>query len=208
MKLSNTLLQLFILLDSQSDNNYLVGGCVRDWLLGVSQKDYDVVTDVSMDTIDELFSQNGWKVNSVGKQFLVIIVSKNDEQFDIANFRKDGNYSDGRRPESVDIGTLEEDAARRDFTVNSIYYNPLKYKFVDPNGGREDLENKILKFIGKPKDRIKEDYLRIFRFYRFLNKGLKPDKNSLKACRTLFNEAYTKITPERVRSEVERMIKL
>ena len=194
-----------MLLNSQSSNNYLVGGCVRDWLMDQKPKDFDIVTDVHMDTIEELFSQNGWIVDTVGKQFLVMFVSKNGEQYEIANFRNDGGYSDGRRPDSVSIGDITTDAARRDFTVNSIYYNPLIGRFIDPNNGRKDLEFRILKFIGRPKERIEEDYLRVFRFYRFLKKGLKPEKRSLKACREMFNVAYSKCTPERVRNEIERM---
>lgn len=194
-----------MLLNSQSSNNYLVGGSVRDFLMDKEPKDFDIVTDVPMDTIEALFSQNGWDVDSVGKQFLVMFVSKNSEQFEIANFRKDVGFSDGRRPDKAIIGDLQSDSERRDFTVNAIYYNPFSGTFVDPQNGKKDLEERKLKFIGKPKDRIKEDYLRIFRFYRFLTKGFEPDKKSLKACRELFNEAYSKTTPERVRMEIERM---
>lgn len=205
MKLDNTLLQLFMLLKSKSSKVYLVGGCVRDWLTGKEPKDFDIVTDIHMDDIEQIFTENGWTVDAVGKQFLVMFVSKNDQQYEISNFRKDGVYVDGRRPDSVKIGTLEEDAARRDFTVNSIYYDPIDNTIIDPNNGRADIDNKVLKFIGKPKDRIREDYLRVFRFFRFLSKGFTPDKNSLRACRELFNEAYLKTTPERVRVEIERM---
>jgi len=195
-----------MLLNSQSKNNYLVGGCVRDFLMDKTPKDFDIVTDVQMDTVEALFSQNGWEVDSVGKQFLVMFVSKNDEQYEIANFRKDGNYSDGRRPETVEIGDIKTDSARRDFTVNSIYYNPMTHEYLDPNNGKKDIEDKVLKFIGKPKERIEEDYLRVFRFYRFLAKGFKPDKRSLKACREMFRIAYTKTTPERVRNEIEKTV--
>ena len=206
MKLNNNLLQLFMLLDSQYPNNYLVGGCVRDWLMNQEPKDFDIVTDVHMDTIEEVFSQNDWTVDAVGKQFLVMFVSKNGEQYEISNFRRDGSYSDGRRPDSVQIGDLESDSARRDFTVNSIYYNPVTGGFLDPNNGKKDVEKRILKFIGKPKERIEEDCLRVFRFYRFLTKGFKPDKKSLKACREMFNVAYSNSTPERVRNEIEKMV--
>ena len=204
--LDNNLLQVFILLNSESNNNYLVGGCVSDYLLGLSPKDFDIVTDVHMDKIEEIFTQNGWKVDSVGKQFLVMFISKNNQEYEIANFRRDEGFSDGRRPDRAVIGDLESDAARRDFTVNSIYYDPIGNKFLDPNNGLKDIESKTLKFIGKPKDRIREDFLRVFRFFRFLRKGFKPDKKSLKACRELFNEAYLKTTPERVRMEIERMV--
>lgn len=206
MKLNNNLLQLFMILRTYSQNNYLVGGCVRDSLIGRDPKDFDIVTDVHMDTIEAAFIENGWTVDSVGKQFLVMFVSKNEEQFEIANFRKDVGFSDGRRPDEAIIGDMATDAARRDFTVNSIYYDPFTGSYSDPNKGIEDAKERILRFIGRPHDRIKEDYLRIFRFYRFLSKGFTPDKRSLKACRELFNEAYGQTTPERVRMEVERMV--
>lgn len=206
MNLNNNLLQLFMILRGFSQNNYLVGGCVRDSLIGNNPKDFDIVTDVHMNTIEAAFVENGWTVDAVGKQFLVMFVSKNDEQFEIANFRRDVGFSDGRRPDEAIIGDLASDAARRDFTVNSIYYDPFNGSYIDPNKGMQDAKDRVLRFIGRPHDRIKEDYLRIFRFYRFLSKGFTPDKRSLKACRELFNEAYGQTTPERVRMEVERMV--
>jgi len=207
MNLSQTLLQAFLLLRNESDEVYLVGGAVRDYLLGKDPKDFDISTDIHMDKIEEIFKENDWKVDATGKEFLVMFVSKNNEQFEIANFRKDGHYNDGRRPETVEIGTLEEDANRRDFTVNAIYYNPFSGEFKYPiENSKKDIKNQILRFIGRPKDRIQEDYLRIFRYYRFLTKGFKPDKISLKACRQYFNEAYFKTTAERVRNEIERMV--
>lgn len=206
MTLNNNLLQIFLILRAYSTNNYLVGGAVRDFLLGKQPKDFDIVTDVHMDTIESAFIENDWTVDAVGKQFLVMFVSKNGEQYEIANFRKDVGFSDGRRPDEAIIGDLDSDAARRDFTVNSIYYDPFNGSYLDPNGGLKDIESRTLRFIGRPHDRIKEDYLRIFRFYRFLSKGFTPDKRSLKACRELFNEAYGQTTPERVRMEVERIV--
>lgn len=205
MILNNNLLQIFMLLNNESPNNYLVGGCVRDYLMGKEPKDFDIVTDIHMDKIEQIFSENGWDVDAVGKQFLVMFISKDEYTYEIANFREEHGFTDGRRPDDVEIGDLKSDAARRDFTVNSIYYDPIKDEYVDPNNGMEDLKNRELKFIGRPKDRIREDYLRVFRYFRFLNKGFKPNKKSLKACRELFNEAYQKTTPERVRSEIEKM---
>jgi len=203
------LLQIFTLLNSISSNNYLVGGCVRDMLMNKTPKDFDIVTDIPMDKIEEVFSNNGWKVDSVGKQFLVMFVSKNGENFEIANFRKEVGFSDGRRPDSVSIGDLTTDSQRRDFTINSIYFNPMNGDFVDINNGIKDINNKILKFIGKPKDRIHEDYLRIFRFYRFLlTTGFTPDKISLRECRSHFKEANEKLAPERIRMELEKMVGL
>jgi tRNA nucleotidyltransferase/poly(A) polymerase len=205
--------QIFLILDALSHNNYLVGGCVRDLLLNRTPADYDFVTDVPMDKIVTAFTEAGWKVNVTGQQFLVVSVSKDGEQYEIANFRKDGSYGDGRRPDTVEIGTIEDDANRRDFTINALYLKPGRFTedmvdaLIDPTGkGQTDLYNKVLRFIGKPEDRIREDYLRIFRFYRFATKGFRPEPKSLRACRELFNEAYLKTTPERVRVELEKMI--
>ena len=127
---------------------------------------------------------------------------------EIANFRKDGVTLDGRRPVEVEIGTIEEDAVRRDFTINALYENPITGQILDPTGkGLSDIKSRTLRFVGKPKDRIREDYLRVFRFFRFLAcKNLQPDIKSIKACREMFNESYENTTPERVRLELERMI--
>lgn len=201
------LLQIFMVLKNRTTKSYLVGGCVRDYILHTEPKDFDIVTDVPYDLLEKDFRDAGWKVNATGKAFLVLSISKNGRQYEIANFRKDGIYKDGRRPESVEIGTIEEDAARRDFTINALYFDLNDYETLDPTGkGKSDLEKKVLRFIGKPEERIKEDYLRIFRFYRFASKGFRPDPKSLRAVREYFTDAYSQITPERVRSELEKMI--
>jgi len=200
------LLQIFLMIYNVNPQTYLVGGCVRDMLLKKKPKDYDIVTEANIEELRPTLIENGWQVDAVGENFLVYAVSKNHQQFEIANFRKESGFTDGRRPDKVEIGTLREDALRRDFTINSIYYNPITAVFIDPNNGRKDIESRTLKFVGKPHDRIKEDYLRVFRFFRFLSKlGFEPDIRSLKACREMFNEAYSKTNPERVRMEIERM---
>lgn len=210
MLIELALLEIMMIIRNKSVNTYLVGGCVRDMLLNKTPKDYDIVTDASIEDLMGDLIGSGWVVKLVGDNFLVNAVSKNGHQFEIANFRKERGFSDGRRPDHVEIGTLEEDAARRDFTINSIYYDPFNGSngsFIDPNNGMKDIQSKTLKFIGKPKDRIKEDYLRVFRFYRFLAKlGFEGEKKSLSACREMFNEAYKNTTPERVRMEIERIV--
>jgi tRNA nucleotidyltransferase/poly(A) polymerase len=179
---------------------------VRDMLLDKKPKDYDLVTDANIAYLKTELESNGWKVDAVGENFLVYVASKNHRQFEIASFRKESGFTDGRHPDNVEVGTLEDDAKRRDFTVNSIYYNPVLDKYVDPNNGRKDIEDRVLKFVGRPHDRIKEDYLRVFRFFRFLAKlEFEADPRSLRACREMFNEAYAKTNPERVRMEIERM---
>lgn len=176
-------------------------------LLGKRPKDFDIVTNTDLDTLTEVLKSNGWKVNEAGKQFLVLIASKGTEQYEIALFRKDGTYSDGRRPDKVKIGTIEEDAERRDLTVNSIYYDVWKDKYIDPTGnGLKDIKSKTVRLNGKAKERIQEDYLRILRCYRFastLNFTIEP--KTLKACRTYFNTMCEKVAGERIRLEVEKM---
>jgi len=207
LNLTLDILEIFITLKNYSKNNYLVGGCVRDSLMGKTPKDYDIVTDTPIKLLEKTFGDNGWSVGTSGMNFLVLNISKNHVQYEIANFRKDGKYEDGRRPDSVEVGTIDDDAARRDFTVNSLYCNPFSGVVIDPTGlGLKDIEDRTLRFIGKPSHRIEEDRLRIFRFYRFLLKGFKPEIKSHKACRSMFRESLPMITPERIREEIEKMV--
>jgi tRNA nucleotidyltransferase/poly(A) polymerase len=204
--LSISLLQLFIMIHEFSENTYLVGGCVRDAILDRTPKDFDIVTDVPITKLAPELESNGWQIKGVGDCFLVYVVSKDGAMYEISNFRKDGPTSDGRRPETVSIGTIQDDSSRRDFTINSIYWNPIRNTMVDLNGGIRDIESRTLRFIGKPKDRIKEDYLRVFRLFRFASTlKFTIDKKSLTAAREMFTEAYNCTTPERVRQEIERM---
>lgn len=209
-KLPLSLLQLLLLLKPlTNDGAFLVGGCVRDIFLDRVPKDFDIVTAAKIDSpeVTEMLQENGWSIKGVGEAFLVYTVSKNGESYEIANFRKESHY-DGRRPQVVEIGTMEEDSDRRDFTMNAIYWNPLDQCYFDRQKGIQDIQNKTIRFIGKPKERIQEDYLRVFRLYRFAaTLRFTIDKKSLKAAREYFTEAYQQTTPERVRNELERMVK-
>lgn len=207
MELDTQILEIFLILRNRSNNNFLVGGCVRDHLMGIDPHDYDIVTDIHMDVLEKDFIEAGWKVKDTGKEFLILNVIKNGNEYEIANFRKDGNYSDMRRPDSVDIGTLEDDAFRRDFTVNALFYEPFSGEILDPtNKGLKDIKSKTLRFVGRAKDRLAEDSLRSLRFYRFLSKGFTPNPKCLRAVRTNFNENMVNMTPERVRMEIEKMV--
>lgn len=203
------LLQIFIILKSISNKSYLVGGCVRDVLLGLTPKDFDIVTTAPYGAVVEAFNNSDWSVSCNGENFLVCCVSKFGKQFEIANFRKDSSFGDGRRPDSVEVGTIEEDAARRDFTINALYLDPWTDEVLDPTGfGYEDCMSKVLRFVGRPQQRLKEDYLRAFRFYRFINKGFKPIPSHLRCVREMFNECVEKTNPERIRSELEKIVGL
>jgi len=188
---------------------FLVGGSVRDAILGNFPKDFDFVTDMPYDDLEKLFETHGFKVQSEGKHFLVLIVSKNNIQYEIACFRKDGTYIDGRRPESVDIGDIYSDSDRRDFTINALYFDVKSCKLVDPTGkGILDIKDKVLRFVGKPKDRLEEDALRGWRFLRFLDKlEFTPEKKSLKAVKANFDDIYKRSNPQRVLQELSKFIK-
>ena len=142
------------------------GGCVRDMLLGVEPKDIDIATSASPDQVEGLFE----KTVAVGKSFGVIRVLHDDYEFEVATFRKDSKEGDGRRPESVEFSSIQEDAKRRDLTINSIFLDPINDKILDFVGGQEDLKRKIIRMVGNPHERIEEDKLRMLRVIRFASR--------------------------------------
>lgn len=210
LEFNNTLLELFLHIRQHTQTVYLVGGCVRDMVIGKTPKDFDVVTDCDLDVLIAELVDNGWVINEAGKQFLVLIASKNGEQFEIALFRKDGTYTDGRRPDFVEIGDIHSDAERRDLTINALYFDPFTSEYLDPtNKGLSDIKNKLIRLNGKPSARIEEDLLRIMRVYRFSTQlGFSIDKNTLKACRREFAKMTANIPAERIKNELEKMCKV
>jgi len=143
--------------------SYLAGGCVRDMLLGKTPQDYDISTNAKPDEIAKIFP----KTIPVGAQFGVLLVMIESEAFEVASFRHDGPYLDGRRPTHVRYGSLQEDILRRDFTINGMVYDPITGQIIDLVGGREDLERKLVRAIGNPRSRFEEDRLRMVRAVRF-----------------------------------------
>lgn len=139
------------------------GGCVRDMLRGVPPKDYDIATSATPEQVLALFPHS----HAVGVAFGVIVVHREGYHFEVATFRRDGGYSDGRRPDSVEFTSAEEDAKRRDFTVNGLFLDPMTGNVLDFVGGRTDLERRILRAIGDPRERFAEDHLRLLRAVRF-----------------------------------------
>src|SRR5688572_13668746 len=143
---------------------YFAGGCVRDLLLGLEPKDYDVATDAPPDRVRELFK----RTQAVGQAFGVILVRVGRSQVEVATFRTDGTYLDGRRPSEVRFTTAEEDARRRDFTINGLFLDPMENdRIIDYVGGQEDLAARRLRAIGDPAARFGEDHLRLLRAVRF-----------------------------------------
>lgn len=179
---------------------WLAGGSVRDNILNVEAKDFDIVTDAKPEQISELFPN----ALPIGKKFGIIIVPFGDYQIEVATFRKDGPYLDGRHPESIEYATAEEDAQRRDFTVNALFFDPLNKKIHDFVGGEKDIKKKILRAVGDPKKRFQEDKLRILRAFRFAGQlDFALDESTYKA--TLgFN--LKDISLERIRDEFKKMI--
>lgn len=141
----------------------LAGGCVRDRLRSVEAHDYDIATSAFPDQVQEIFPDT----QAVGAAFGVVLVILDGHPYEVATFRTDGPYKDGRHPESVEYGSVEEDARRRDFTVNGLFYNPDKDEVLDFVGGREDLAAKLVRAIGDPMARFSEDKLRVLRCVRF-----------------------------------------
>jgi poly(A) polymerase len=153
-------------LKSAGHTCYFAGGCVRDQLLGIEPKDYDIATSAKPNEVLELFP----KADAIGAHFGVILVKQNGLAFEVATFRTDGSYTDSRRPESVTFSTPEEDATRRDFTVNGLFQDPDSNELIDFVDGQADLQTKLLRAIGNPNERFNEDALRLLRAIRFATK--------------------------------------
>jgi poly(A) polymerase len=180
---------------------FWVGGCVRDFLLGREPQDFDIATDARPAQVEKLFH----KTIPVGKKFGVIIVVEQGHQFQVATFRAEAEYRDGRRPEKIIFANAEADALRRDFTVNGLFYDPLTGKIHDWVGGEKDLRAKIIRTIGVPEDRFGEDHLRMLRAIRFaarLNFEIEP--KTLAAIQSLAPKIKL-ISAERVRDELIKL---
>ncbi len=179
----------------------LAGGCVRDLLLGRQPKDYDVVTDARPERVCELFR----RTRRVGAQFGVVLVRSRGVWIEVATFRSDGEYADGRHPSSVRFGDARADALRRDFTINGMFLDPLAGEVIDYVGGREDLRRRLVRAIGDPTRRFAEDHLRMLRAVRFaVVLGFDIEPATLAAIRAHAGR-LRRIAAERIREELERM---
>lgn len=183
---------------------YIVGGCVRDAILGFEPNDYDITTSASPNTIQEIFKD--FKCIETGIEHGTVSVLMEDEIFEITTYRIEGEYKDHRRPDKVDFtDRLEEDLKRRDFTINAMAYNEKK-GLIDLFGGKEDLNNKIIKTVGNPYDRFNEDGLRMIRAIRFSSKlNFTIEKETLKA---IYDKSFiiNNISLERITDEFTKII--
>ncbi len=182
------------------------GGCVRDQLLGLVPKDYDVATSATPDEIREVFGKR--KTLSIGAAFGVITVlgPRPAGQIEVATFRRDATYSDGRHPDSVAFSNAEEDARRRDFTINGLFYDPLSGEVLDYVGGQADLEARIIRAIGNAEERLDEDKLRMLRAIRFATTlGFEIEASTLEAVQRHANEIVV-VSAERITAELCRLL--
>ncbi|MCC6123943.1 MAG: CCA tRNA nucleotidyltransferase [Pirellulales bacterium] len=185
---------------------YWAGGCVRDQLLGRTPKDYDVATDATPEQIQQLFGRR--RTLAIGASFGVITVKgpKVAGMIEVATFRKDAAYSDGRHPDGVTFSSAEEDARRRDFTVNGLFFDPLEERVIDYVGGQADLTAKALRAIGDPRERFAEDKLRMLRAVRFAAVlGFAIEESTLRAIREMAGEIAV-VSAERIAMEMRRML--
>jgi poly(A) polymerase len=181
---------------------YFAGGCVRDQLLGLEPKDYDVATNATPDRVRQLFSNT----QAVGAAFGVILVRHRRSQVEVATFRTDLKYVDGRRPQGVIFTTAEEDAKRRDFTINGMFYDPIEERVIDYVGGQEDLKNQVLRAIGEPDHRFEEDHLRLLRAVRFAARFYLAVEPATYAAIVRHAPQLPRISPERVAEELRLML--
>jgi tRNA nucleotidyltransferase/poly(A) polymerase len=178
------------------------GGCVRDRLLGLEPHDYDVATNARPGQVEALFP----RTVPVGAQFGVILVLEQGEEIQVATFRGDGAYLDGRHPESVVYTDAKGDACRRDFTVNGLFFDPLKDEILDFVGGRDDLKARLLRAIGDPGQRFAEDKLRLLRAVRFATTlGFEIDPETWRAVRQWAPEIHA-VSAERIREELVKIL--
>ncbi|MFA6111823.1 MAG: CCA tRNA nucleotidyltransferase [Candidatus Latescibacterota bacterium] len=176
----------------------LAGGCVRDWLMGRPPHDWDVATDADPAAVARLFP----RTYAVGERFGVTVVLLGGGRYEVARFRSDGPYPDGRHPATVDPADPRADAARRDFTINGMFLDPGTGEVIDHVGGRDDLQRRLIRTIGDPEQRFAEDHLRLLRAVRFaarLGFGLEP---GTKAAIRAGAEAIASVSPERVGREL------
>ncbi len=181
----------------------LAGGCVRDTLLGHEPKDYDVATDAQPAEVIRLFR----RTQQVGVQFGVVIVNQRGHWVEVATFRSDLGYEDGRHPTDVVFSTPQEDAARRDFTINGMFYDPVEQCVIDYVGGQEDLSRRIIRAIGDPAQRIAEDHLRMLRAIRFASRlRFEIDSATYEAIRK-HAPRISEVSAERIREELELILR-
>jgi len=181
---------------------YVVGGAPRDLLLGTRPTDYDIATDARPEQVRSFFE----KTIPVGEQFGVVLVLLDETPYEVATFRADGKYLDGRRPTRVHFCQPREDALRRDFTVNALILDPIKRKILDFVGGRRDLRERRIRTVGDPEERFTEDHLRLIRAVRFAARlDFRIERQTFAAIRRLASR-IRKVAAERLGAELVKIL--
>lgn len=194
--------EVIVALRAAGHEAYWVGGCVRDVLLGRSPKDYDVATSAEVSEIERLFPRH----HVAGRRFGVVVATFPEGNIDIARYRSDQVYSDRRRPDAVRWTDARGDALRRDFTINGLLYDPITSHVIDYVDGQRDLELQLIRFIGEPSMRVREDPLRMLRALRLKSQlDFQLDKPTFDALRQHAGEIHH-VSNERIRDELDRML--
>ncbi|AKM82397.1 TPA: CCA tRNA nucleotidyltransferase [Candidatus Berkelbacteria bacterium] len=181
---------------------YFAGGAVRDLLLNRKICDIDIATSAKQDEVKKLFPIT----EDRGKSFGVIVVKMGKFEFEVATFRKDIGTTDHRRPKETEFTSAEEDAKRRDFTINGLFYDPVKEEIIDYVEGIKDIKNKVIRFIGNPTERINEDYLRLLRAIRFAGRlDFQIEENTFEAIKKNADKIKL-ISVERIRDELSKIL--
>ncbi len=189
-------------LRAQGFESYFNGGSVRDRLLGKEAKDFDIATAATPEQVQKIFP----RTVPVGLSFGVVIVVEDNVNFEVATFRTEGSYRDGRRPDAVAFSTVQEDARRRDFTVNGLYWDGESQDVLDLVGGREDLKKKIIRTIGDPEKRFGEDFLRLLRAVRFAAQlGFEIEPQTFAAVKK-YSAQIANVSAERIRDELTKLL--
>lgn len=177
---------------------YFAGGSVRDLLLKKEPKDIDIATNAKPDDVEKIFENT----YPIGKEFGTIAVRSGNYNFEVTTFRAEEAYDDSRRPSRITFVNEKEDALRRDFTINGIFYNPITQKFIDYVGGIDDIKKKTIRFIGDPSERINEDHLRLLRAIRFkITLNFQYDQKTFDALRE-YSQLIDSVSSERIRDEL------
>jgi len=182
---------------------WLVGGCVRDELRGATPQDYDLATDARPEAVEALFP----RTHGVGKAFGVMLVLEGGRQFEVATFRAESGYADGRRPDKVTFGDAQADALRRDFTVNGLFLNPTTGELRDWVGGEADLKARMLRTIGDSDERFAEDHLRLLRAVRFASQLDFEIEPATFAAVQAHAEQINRVSAERIRDELLKLFR-
>lgn len=205
-KIPEACFEIANLLKNIGKDSYLVGGCVRDMLLGKDPKDFDICTNASTDQIKSALANKGIYFTTVGEQYGTIVAHMNGEEYEITTFRRETGYSDGRHPDKVEKSDkLYDDLKRRDFTINAMAYSLLDDALHDPFNGYCHLKEKVLVCVGDPWERFAEDGLRILRAVRFAAKyDLKIEYNTYRAMKDHI-DIVDYVSKERITSELRKM---